>query len=83
MVKYKKKQNRNNRNNVSRPGFFTIWRREIKWNSYKQYDDKQNELQPSDENVFTHNQDLIGNNNEIEDLLREDENKLTLETELA
>ena len=44
---------------------------------------KKNELQPSDENVFTHNQDLIGNNNEIEDLLREDENKLTLETELA
>ena len=83
MVKYKKKQNRNNRNIVLRPGFFTIGRREIKWNSYKQYDDKQNELQPSDENVFTHNQDLIGNNNEIEDLLREDENKLTLETELA
>ena len=83
MVKYKKRQNRNNQNNVSRPGFLTIGRREIKWNSHKQYDDKKNELQPSDENVFTHNQDLIGNNNEIEDLLREDENKLTLETELA
>ena len=46
-------------------------------------EDKQNELQSSEKNVFTHNQDLIGIDNEIEDLLREDENKLALEAELA
>lgn len=46
-------------------------------------EDKQNKLQPTDKNIFTYNQDLIENDNEIEDLLKEDENKLTLEAELA
>lgn len=46
-------------------------------------EDKQNKLQPTDKNIFTYNQDLIENDNEIEDLLKEDKNKLTLEAELA
>ena len=46
-------------------------------------EDKQNDQQFSDKNIFTHCQNLIENDNEIEDLLKEDKNELTLEAELA
>ena len=45
--------------------------------------DKENGLQSSDKKIFTDNQDLIENDNEIKDLLSQDKNKLTLEAELA